>query len=596
MNTANIYSDSFELEKIKDYIKEIRTSFDSSILGLKLSMSEKKKTILQKYSDIKIDLKQSTQTNIEYVSQMVDVILAVDPIKKFQEVTENISETMKSTFNEILESLYNILAIEESNSIIENLTHTLEDIFFNDSLRDKEFLKLLWKENLTNDEINTFLDSATNKTISSKEWESILESKVRNWSLWITKSNHITQRIKILSTLSYYSLQTCLRVGIDTGLFIQNVMKFFPQKRDEVKEFATNFKLSWWLALTELSSGSDLFTGVTTTYIKNSDGTYSIQWLKHLQWLTNEATHWIVFAREEWWKWIKLFYLDTRKSWVDVKMIKEYKMSWLKSITYWVNQIRATVWEDCVFTPLKWDKKSTLRSLKWSLIDSRTQFTAMWAGHLKRIYKESYYLTHLRDISWWKMIKNECVQEKMAYIEAYKNIVDNINKYEKHINLDLQANNKDLEALSIVCKTIWTEYMVKGWLKARDLQGWRWFTESNIVRWSTEDAWPYTRFEGVNEMLYSQLAHKYSKNNIYDELTNETKDILKTNNIDMKFLEDSTLTKENIWQIYARIYTINILNEIKVKTKNCFTILIEEIKQILILKERDTLKLSKLWL
>jgi hypothetical protein len=52
------------------------------------------------------------------------------------------------------------------------------------------------------------------------------------------------------------------------------------------------------------------------------------------------------------------------------------------------------------------------------------------------------------------MIKNECVQEKMAYIEAYKNIVDNINKYEKHINLDLQANNKDLEALSIVCKTI----------------------------------------------------------------------------------------------------------------------------------------------
>jgi hypothetical protein len=143
MNTANIYSDSFELEKIKDYIKEIRTSFDSSILGLKLSMSEKKKTILQKYSDIKIDLKQSTQTNIEYVSQMVDVILAVDPIKKFQEVTENISETMKSTFNEILESLYNILAIEESNSIIENLTHTLEDIFFNDSLRDKEFLKLL---------------------------------------------------------------------------------------------------------------------------------------------------------------------------------------------------------------------------------------------------------------------------------------------------------------------------------------------------------------------------------------------------------------------------------------------------------------------
>ena len=230
MNTANIYSDSFELEKIKDYIKEIRTSFDSSILGLKLSMSEKKKTILQKYSDIKIDLKQSTQTNIEYVSQMVDVILAVDPIKKFQEVTENISETMKSTFNEILESLYNILAIEESNSIIENLTHTIEDIFFNDSLRDKEFLKLLWKENLTNDEINTFFDSATNKTISSKEWESILESKLRNWSLWITKSNHITQRIKILSTLSYYSLQTCLSWNW-YGAFYSKCYEVFSSKK-----------------------------------------------------------------------------------------------------------------------------------------------------------------------------------------------------------------------------------------------------------------------------------------------------------------------------------------------------------------------------
>jgi hypothetical protein len=43
-------------------------------------------------------------------------------------------------------------------------------------------------------------------------------------------------------------------------------------------------------------------------------------------------------------------------------------------------------------------------------------------------------------------------------------------------------------------------------------------------------------------MLYSQLAHKNSKNNFYENLSNTTKEYLK----DLKVVEKNSLTKENI--------------------------------------------------
>lgn len=597
MHTPEIYNDSSELEQFKSYIKEIRKSFDTSISWLKLSMSEKKNAIIQKCSNVKEDFKEATQVNIEYVSQMVDVILATDPVKKFQEITENLSENMKRIFKEVLENIYQKVIKEqigkqEAIQVIEKLKNTLTSIFFNADHRKNAFHELLKKEKISFQEINDFLTDTKNKVIPTEEWQKIIETGILNWSLWVTESKDIEDRIEILSTLSYYSLQWCLRVWIDTWLFIQNVVKFFPQKAKELDEFKTNSKLSWWIALTELSSGSDLLTNLETTYVENSDGTFTIEGRKHLQWLTKEATHWILLARDKKWKSIKLFYLDTRKLWIDVTVSEEYKMSWLKSITYWINEIKATVSSDCVFEPLEDDKKSILRSFGSSLFDSRIQFPAMASWYLERLYDESYYKANLRSIAWWKMIENECVKEKLWYIKWYHEIISEINRYLIIKKISLQENNKDKKALSIICKTLSTEYMVTSWAKARDLQWWDWFKQDNIVRSLAEDAWPFSRFEGVNEMLYSHLAHEYRRKNITEGVSAKTLDYLSDCKELKKSLEETSLTQENIWKIYSRVLLINMLFEIESKQKNAFTILKEEIKQILILAQREKFELE----
>jgi hypothetical protein len=586
MEAAKSYT-SEQLEQFKNYIEEIKRSFDTSIEWIKLSVQDKKTILIEKFAEIKSEFSQNTKTNLDHFNQLVEVILATDPLKKFQEITENVSTTIANTLKEMLETLHEVLANEEMSKIITNLTCTLDNIFFSNQKREENFQQLASKENPSTEEINNFLNKIWNKTTSTKEWKQVLQTGILNWSLWLTQKTHIEDRIKILSTLSYYSLQTCLRVWIDTWLFIQNVMKFFPQKSEEMKEFQTNFDLSWWLALTEKSSWTNLFVDMFSTYEENTNWNFVLEWEKHFQWLTNEADIWLWLATKKWWKEKKIFYVDTRLPWVNVEMIEEYQTSWLKSITYWVNKIKATVSNDCVFIPL--DQDSFLRSFQSSLFDSRMQFPAMGSGYLKRLFRESCYKASLRKISWWKMIDNESVKEKIAYIQWYHDIINWINKYLIAKNVDLAANNKDKEALSIICKTISTEYMITSWAKARDLQAAEWFKQDNTVRSMAEDAWPFSRFEGVNEMLYWQLAHKYSKENISTQLSEEAKKHLQINNITLDNIEETSLTKENIGKIYARTFLINMFYEIWWINENSFIILTEEIKQTMVLAERTPL-------
>jgi hypothetical protein len=151
-------------------------------------MSEKKNAIIQKCSNVKEDFKEATQVNIEYVSQMVDVILATDPVKKFQEITENLSENMKRIFKEVLENIYQKVIKEqigkqEAIQVIEKLKNTLTSIFFNADHRKNAFHELLKKEKISFQEINDFLTDTKNKVIPTEEWQKIIETGILNWSL-----------------------------------------------------------------------------------------------------------------------------------------------------------------------------------------------------------------------------------------------------------------------------------------------------------------------------------------------------------------------------------------------------------------------------
>ena len=97
--SAETIKKNIDLEEINYYIKGIRKNFDTSITWIKLWVNEKKNAILKKCGEIKTELQETTQSNIDHVNKIVEVVLATDPIKKFQEVTSQLTDWMKSAIN-----------------------------------------------------------------------------------------------------------------------------------------------------------------------------------------------------------------------------------------------------------------------------------------------------------------------------------------------------------------------------------------------------------------------------------------------------------------------------------------------------------------
>ena len=470
--------------------------------------------------------------------------------------------------------------LPENEKTIKLLEYVLSEIYFDKSKRESIFQDLLSKDNLTSREISEFLELDSNVLISWDDWKKLILTWISNWSYW-EAWNNIEDRINMISTISYYSLQATLRTWIHTWLFIQNIGKFFPHLKDDIfKEFKKNPDLSWWLALTELTSWSDLINDFDTTYKQNEDWTYTIEWTKHLQWLTNEATHWIVLAKEKKWRKFRLFLIDTRDENQNVDMIEEYDMRWLESITYWINNISATVPKENMSELL--DKDATWsRTLTSMLYDSRLQFPCMITWAMQRIYDESIYKSKLTKISSkWNMIENPIVISQLFEIKTRTSIVDLINKYLIYKEINLFENNSHNSDLSIIAKTISTDYILKAWEVAKNLQWWFWFKDSNIISNMIDDAWPFSRFEWVNEMLYSQLAVSFEKNNL--DLLTSIDTIANINSLeDINNLWLNNFIK---WQIYSRLHLISMINEMWLQnTHNDETLfLIKEINSFII--------------
>jgi len=202
------------------------------------------------------------------------------------------------------------------------------------------------------------------------------------------------------------------------------------------------------------------------------------------------------------------------------------------------------------------------------LYDSRLQFPAMMVWSIQRIYDESTYKAWLRKISWWKMENNPVVQDQLEEIKIKHSIVDLINKYLVHTKINLFEDNTENEWLSIIAKTISTEYTISAGEIGKRLQGWLWFKETNIISNILKDAWPFSIFEWVNEMLYSGLVKIFEKktsnwnNNI--QLNDFIQIILWINLNDIKLLQVNNDIK---WKIYSRISIISMIYEMNIENE-----------------------------
>jgi len=427
-----------------------------------------------------------------------------------------IESTIEEFKNYINQFIWNIE--EGENITIKKIEYILSQIYFNKQFRKNEFEYIKNNRELyTENDIENIFNKYSNQKISWEDWKKLIHtSGLTNWSMW-KAWNNIEDRINSVKTISYFSIDASLRTWIHTWLFLQNIWKYFPNIKEKIfDEFSKNPDLSWWLALTELSSGTNLFSNFNTKYNDLWDWNFKIIWKKHLQWLSDEATHWIILAENKGKNWVfKLFYVDTRKENQNVEMVKERDMIDLDSITYWINKFDLIVSEK-YSADIDWRLRKNFQSM---LFESRMQFPAMLAWALERIYDESKMKSELRDI-WWKMNINNSVQTKLNDMKIYSSIVNLINDFLIFKKIKLNKDNYQNEDLSIISKAVSTEYMQKSWNLWIDLAWWLWFEKNNIVRQMTSSARPFTRFEWVNEMLYSKLPRLKKKHIFKEEVVN----------------------------------------------------------------------------
>lgn len=465
---------------------------------------------------------------------------------------ENIPNTLLETIEElsnILDNLWIDENISKNERVLKLMDYILEKIYFDPEKREKEFQELKKRDNLTHEEITEFLERENDMDISGEDWQKFIHASwLLNWSMgemW----NDIKDRIDILSKISYFSMNTTLRTWIHTGLWLQNVAKYFPEIKDKVfGEFKDNLNYSIMLALTWLWSWSDLFKNIWVEYEENQeDWTFHLKWITHFQWLTDEATHWIVLAKnKDNEKEFKLFFVDTTKENQSIEMLQEYNMEMLNSITYWKNEIDAIVSSENIST-------MKARGLPEMLKESRLQFPAMTVGAMKRIENETRYKIELRDIADWKMIENGTINDRFEEIKIRHNIIDLINKYLSYKNINLSDKKNDI-ILANTAKAISTDYTIESARSAKILQWWLWFKKNNLISNIEKDVKPFAIFEWNNDMLYSQLVREYRK---WIKNINSKVDI----NFPLKNIKDLDINDSLKGQIYANINIMSYIYE-----------------------------------
>ncbi len=494
---------------------------------------------------------------------------------------ELIPNKISETTEEFISNLENLVPsedLEENEKVLKLMDYILEQIYFSPEKREKEFQELKRKkeenpESVTHEEITEFLERENNMDISGEDWQKLIHcTGLLKWSMW-EMWNDIKDRIKQISKISYFSMNATLRTWIHTGLFLQNIAKYFPDIKNEVFDnFKNNQNYSGMLALTSLGSWSDLFENVWIDYEENEeDWTFHLKWEVHFQWLTDEASHWIVLAKNKNnSKEFKVFFVDTTKKNQSIEMSEEYNMEMLDSITYWKNEIDAIVLKENV------SKMRVTRELPWMLNDSRMQFPAMTVWAMKRIEDETRYKIELREIAWWKMIENRTIKDRFLEIGIRHNIVDILNKYLVFTKRDLSNKNNNI-VLPNISKAISTDYILDSARSAKILQWWDWFKNDNLISNIWKDSWPFAIFEWNNDMLYSQIVREY-KNKI--ELNWKMPFIW----IGIENIKDLDLNNSMKWQIYAKLNIISMINEmwLRKEYKKEIEFLTEEIHQTII--------------
>ncbi|MCX6268640.1 MAG: acyl-CoA/acyl-ACP dehydrogenase [Bacteroidetes bacterium] len=319
------------------------------------------------------------------------------------------------------------------------------------------------------------------------------------------RGGRIDEILAMLSAASYESLALSLTLGINSGLFIQPVVKY---ARDEVQgaifERFMNRRNMGGLMITEPDFGTDALN-MQTRFTTCGDDCH-IRGTKHWAGLTGVADYWLLTAREmnsngDLRRDIDFFICDATLPGQQIVVEELFDNLGLHQIPYGRNLIDVCVPASHRLVP----KTTGIKLLLDLLHRSRLHFPGMALGFIQRMMDEAFNHCRQRSVQGQSLIHFDQVQQRLARLQTAFTIASAMCSYSS----DKAGLEHDLSASGMVAnsmKSFVTDLMQEAAQSLVQLVGAKAYRFGHIGGQGIIDSRPFQIFEGSNDMLYAQVA------------------------------------------------------------------------------------------
>lgn len=319
------------------------------------------------------------------------------------------------------------------------------------------------------------------------------------------RGGRISEILALLSAASYESLALSLTLGINSGLFIQPVVKYAREEvRGPILERFMKHRSMGGLMITEPDFGSDALN--MQTRFSEKDTHYHIRGMKHWAGLTGSANYWLLTARGEsaggeLRRDIDFFICDVAQPGQEIVVEELFDNLGLHQIPYGRNRIDVRVPLSHRLVP----KTTGIKLLLDLLHRSRLHFPGMALGFIRRMMDEAFAHCMERNVGGQKLHGFDQVQQRLSRLQAAFTTASAMCAYSSQkagVEHDLSGSGMVANAM----KSFVTDLMQESAQSLVQLTGARAYRFSHIGGTGIIDSRPFQIFEGSNDMLYAQVG------------------------------------------------------------------------------------------
>lgn len=324
------------------------------------------------------------------------------------------------------------------------------------------------------------------------------------------RGGHIDEILALFEAAAYESLPFSLTLGINSGLFLQPVVKYAQEEvKAEIFSSFLNDRKMGGLMITEPDHGTDALN--MQTFFTERQGKYQIRGTKHWAGLTGLADYWLLTARElttggDLTRDVDFFICDVHAPGQEIIVEEYFDNLGLHQIPYGRNRIDVLIPKAYRLEP----KTTGIKLLLDLLHRSRFHFPGMALGFIHRMMDEAIEHCKQRWVSGKSLVRYDQVQQRLARLQASYTLTSAMCSYSCHrAGLEHDLSSSGLVANSI--KSLASDLMQEAAQSLVQLVGAKAYRFSHIGGRGIIDSRPFQIFEGSNDVLYAQITEAVMK-------------------------------------------------------------------------------------